>query len=45
MALYCIYDTKYGIVIEIGRREMLLQVVNDVYDGDNTRYVVTVWRG
>ena len=45
MTLYCIYDTKYGIVIEIGRRDLLLQVVNYTYDGDNARYVVTVWEG
>ena len=45
MTLYCIYDTIMGVVIEVGRREELLQVVNDVYDGDNARYVVTVWRG
>ena len=43
--IWCIYDTKYGIVIEFGRREVLLQVVKDVYDEDSTRYVVKVWRG
>ena len=43
--IWCIYDTKYGIILEVGRREALLQVVKDVYDEDSTRYVVKVWEG
>lgn len=43
--IWCVYDAKYGIVIEIGRREMLLQVVNDTYKGDFDRYKVMVWEG
>ena len=43
--IWCIYDTKYDIILEVGRREMLLQVVKDVYDEDSTRYVVKVWEG
>ncbi len=41
--VYCIYDTKYGCVLELGMRERLMQVVYDVYDGDFSRYVVRVW--
>ena len=43
--IYCIYDSIMGVVIEVGRREVLLQVVKDVYDEDSTRYVVKVWEG
>lgn len=43
--IWCICDTKYGVVIEIGRRETMYSVVNDAYKGDFNRYKVYPWRG
>lgn len=41
--IWCIYDTKYGVILEIGWCETMYSVVNDTYNSDFQRYKVMVW--
>jgi len=43
--IWCVYDTKYGIVIEVGRRETMRAVVINTYNSNFQRYRVMVWEG